>query len=261
MTGLGLGGAPLGGADLAVLTVAAFLTSVLSAVLGLAGGITLLAVMLQYLEPTAAIPLHGAIQLLSNGSRAAIQRRHLRWDIVWPFAALLLPAGLLAVRAAQDLPGAALRLAIGVVVLLATWAPGLLRLKLPPSAAVPRRRFLLLGGAAGALNVTIGATGPLMAPFFLGLGLARQALVGTQAACQTLGHLAKIVAYGALGFAFAPYLPLLGSLGAAVLCGSWVGSHLLERVGERGFVLLYRSILTLLGLRLLWVDGWRLVAG
>ena len=50
--------------------LAAFATSILSAVVGMAGGITLLAVMLLFLEPLAAIPLHGVIQLVSNSSRA-----------------------------------------------------------------------------------------------------------------------------------------------------------------------------------------------
>ena len=64
------------GTDLAILSAVALATSVLSAVVGMAGGITLLSVMLLFLEPLAAIPLHGVIQLVSNSSRAVIQRRH-----------------------------------------------------------------------------------------------------------------------------------------------------------------------------------------
>ena len=42
----------------------------------MAGGITLLSVMLLFMEPLIAIPIHGAVQLVSNSSRAVIQREH-----------------------------------------------------------------------------------------------------------------------------------------------------------------------------------------
>ena len=82
--------------DAILLAAAAFLTAILSAIVGMAGGITLLSVMLLNLEPLVAIPLHGAVQLVSNGSRAWIQRSHIEWSIAGRFARLLLPAGAVA---------------------------------------------------------------------------------------------------------------------------------------------------------------------
>ena len=216
----------------------------------MAGGITLLATMLLFLPPLVAIPLHGVIQLVSNGSRTFIQRRYARVDIIWRFAVLLVPSGVLGLWLAQRLPESATRIAIGVFVLLATWAPRLLTLGAHPERANPKRRFLLLGGVAGFLNVTIGAVGPLMAPFFLNLGLSRHALVGTKAATQALGHAMKIVLFGSIGFAFAPYLPMLVLASAAVVLGTWVGSQILDRVSERFFTWLYKGVLTLIALRL-----------
>ena len=59
--------------QLSILCLAALATSMLSAVVGMAGGITLLSVMLLFMEPLVAIPLHGVVQLVSNGSRTVIQ--------------------------------------------------------------------------------------------------------------------------------------------------------------------------------------------
>jgi uncharacterized membrane protein YfcA len=103
--------------------------------------------------------------------------------------------------------------------------------------------------------MTIGATGPLIAPFFLNLGLSRQALVGTKAACQTAGHLAKLLVFGFAGFAFLPYAAPLTLLGVAVVAGTWAGSRLLDRVSETVFVRLYQTVLTLIALRLLLWEG------
>jgi len=220
----------------------------------MAGGITLLAAMLLFIEPLAAIPVHGAIQLISNSSRTIIQREHVDWSILRRYGLLLVPAGLLGLTVAQSLPPSATRAAIGVFVLFATWLPGALLLGTHPEGADPQRRFFWLGGAAGFLNVTLGAIGPLLAPFFLNLGLTRQALVGTKAACQALGHLVKIGLFGVAGFAFSEHAPLLVGAATCVVAGTWVGSRILDRVSERFFVVLYKTVLTLIALRLVVLE-------
>lgn len=242
-------------ATLALLALAAFLTSILSAIVGMAGGITLLSVMLLWLEPLIAIPLHAVVQLVSNGSRTLIQRKHVEWGIVWRYALPLLPTGIIGLWILESLSPAMARALIGVFVLVATWAPGLLLLGTHPEHISKERRFFALGVVVGAVNVTVGATGPLIAPFFLNLGLTRQALVGSKAACQALGHIAKILIFGLVGFAFAEFaLPLL-LLCAAVVAGTWAGSQVLGRVSETLFVRLYRTVLTLVALRLVLWEG------
>jgi len=216
----------------------------------MAGGITLLAVMLLYLEPLVAIPLHGVVQLVSNSSRALVQRKHVRWSILARYSLLLLPTGFVGLWIAEGLSANTLKGLIGIFVLTATWFPGLLLLGSHPERSNPNRRFFLLGGVVGLVNVTIGATGPLIAPFFLNLGLTRQALVGTKAACQAAGHLAKLAVFGITGFLFAPWIPLLALLAICVVAGTWCGSQLLERVSERVFIWLYRVVLTAIALRL-----------
>jgi len=260
---------------------AAFATAVLSAVVGMAGGITLLAAMLLWLPPLVVIPLHGVIQLASNGSRTWFQRRHARFDILWRYALLLLPGGVAGLAVARSLPEEGLRAAIAGFVLLATWLPvARARWRISRGAAAGDgnapggggatgggsgaagdaegagetarlwRRFLPLGAVAGFLNVTIGAVGPLIAPFFLNLGLRRQALVGTKAACQTLGHLVKLAIFGGAGFAFHEHWLLLVCACLCVLAGTWLGSRLLERASESLFIALYRGVLTVIALRL-----------
>lgn len=236
--------------SLALLSLAAFATSAVSAVVGMAGGTVLIALMLLFFEPLVAVPLHGVIQLASNGSRAWIQRRHVDRGIALRYSALLLPAGFLGWALLRSLPADGAKALIGIFVLVATWAPHWLLIGTHPEQLDRTRRFVLLGGVVGVLNTTVGATGPLIAPFFLNLGLDRHQLIGTKAACQTLGHLAKLVIFGALGFAFAEWaLPLL-LLCAASAAGSWIGSRILGHVSERAFVWLYKAVLTGVALQL-----------
>ncbi len=241
--------------DLAILCVTGLLTAMLSAVVGMAGGITLLSVMLLFFEPLVAIPIHGVVQLVSNSSRTFVQRKHVDWKILWHYSAMLVPMGFVGLTVAQSLPPSVTRALIGTFVLIATWKPGWLLIGTHPERADTHRRFFVLGAVVGVLNMTIGAAGPLIAPFFLRIGLTRQALIGTKAACQAAGHLVKIAVFGIAGFVFADYAVPLALLSLSVIAGTWIGSQLLDRVSERWFKRLYRGVLTLIALRLVIWEG------
>jgi uncharacterized membrane protein YfcA len=245
--------------ELSILAAAAFATSVLSAIIGMAGGIVLLAVMLLFFDPLIAIPLHGVVQLVSNGTRTFVQRSHAKWRIIGAYCLLLFPMSFVGLHIAQALSPATARLLIGIFVLFATWFPAALLFGTHPERTDPRLRFLLLGGVVGTVNMTVGATGPLIAPFFLNLGLSRQSIVGTKAACQALGHLAKIAVFGIAGFTFPQFASALVILCATVIFGTWVGSRLLDNVSETWFIRLYKGALTLVAARLVIGEGWTLL--
>ena len=239
-----------------VLGIVAFGTAMLSAIVGMAGGIILLGTMLIFLEPTIVIPIHGAIQLVSNTTRATVQRKHLAWSLIWRYSLLLLPMGLLAIGLVTQAPENLLKGLIGVFVLFATWRPRWLLLGSNPQSIDSKKRFILLGGVVGFLNIIVGAVGPFIAPFFLNVGLSRQTIVGTKAACQAVGHVVKIILFVGAGFAFIAYVPLLAVMIPLVILGTWVGSRLLDKIGEKSFVWLFKTALTLIACWLLIHSIW-----
>lgn len=236
----------------AILCLASLVTAAVSAVLGMAGGIMLLAVMLLFLEPALAIPIHALVQLTSNSSRTVIHARSVRRDLLFPYMVFLLPAGALTLPLVQYAPADSLRLGIGVFVLVATWRKNWLLLGADPEKLPIRPRFALLGAGAGAVGPLIGATGPFIAPFFLGIGLDRFELIGTKAACQAAGHLAKLLLFGIAGFAFRDYAGLMIGMATSVIVGTWLGTRLLRRLDDERFTQLYKLTLTLVALRLVW---------
>ena len=65
--------------ELIILIFAAFITSSISAVLGMGGGIILLGIMAILIpEGYMVIALHGVIQLVSNTTRTYVFRNHLK---------------------------------------------------------------------------------------------------------------------------------------------------------------------------------------
>jgi len=246
------GGCDLDPMTIGVLCVASLFTAGVSAVLGMAGGIMLLAVMLLFLEPAIAIPIHAIVQLTSNSSRTLIHAKQVRRDLLWPYVLLLLPAGLLTVPLAQDLPADALRLAIGCFVIVATWRRQWLLLGLDPNRVPAGPRFAILGAGAGALGPLIGATGPFIAPFFLGIGLTRFELIGTKAACQASGHAAKLILFGMAGFGYLRFGPLMIAMAICTIAGTWLGTRLLHRLDDERFAQIYKLALTAVAIRLIW---------
>jgi uncharacterized membrane protein YfcA len=52
---------------------------------------------------------------------------------------------------------------------------------------------------------------------------------------------------------------LLALLSAAAVVGTWLGTRLLDRLDDRRFEFVYKSVLTLIAVRLVVGEGWRIL--
>ena len=76
----------LGLVQFIILIISALITSSISAVLGMGGGIILLGIMAIIIpEGYMVIALHGIIQLFSNTTRTYIFRKHIKKNIIKEF--------------------------------------------------------------------------------------------------------------------------------------------------------------------------------
>jgi uncharacterized membrane protein YfcA len=71
-------------------------------------------------------------------------------------------------------------------------------------------------------------------------------------ALMTITHIAKLIAFGFIGFAVASFVPLMAAMIATGAVGNWLGEVALHRTTEQRFRMVFQVVLTLLGLRLLW---------
>ncbi len=230
---------------LAASSVASFVT----AVAGVGGGAFLLLVMADVVPPEVLIPLHGLVQLGSNGNRTWQTRRFIQPRIVLAFAAGALLAAMLAMALAGGRQWRLdwIPLAVAIFILWTCWGP------LPSLGFV---RSPLATGAGGLLTtaatLVFGATGPLVAAWFGRAFADRWVYTACFSACMSLQHLLKILVFGWLVFSFTPWLPLAALMILAGYLGTRLGLHWLERLGARRFDLLFRVLLTVLALRIAW---------
>ncbi|HEY8615658.1 sulfite exporter TauE/SafE family protein [Phenylobacterium sp.] len=230
----------------AFVAAAAFLTATLSGVFGMAGGLVLMGALALVLPVGAAFVTHGVLQLVANGWRAVLHRRHVRWDIVGWYALASLIAGVAVSLLSLTPSKPVLFLLLGLVPAL-TWLP---QRWINLDAGRPAQAFLS-GLSVTGLNLTAGVAGPLLDIFFVRTELTRHAIVATKAATQVFAHLAKIVVYGA---------PLLGAGGHGVpplwvfalaiplsMLGTVVGGKILDRMSDVNFKRWTRWIVTAVG--------------
>ncbi|MCP4503996.1 MAG: sulfite exporter TauE/SafE family protein [Deltaproteobacteria bacterium] len=234
-----------------VLVLTALLTSMLSGVLGMGGGATLLGAMSLVLPSSSVVPLHAVVQLVSNLTRTLALLKKVRWAFALPFI-LGLPFGLIVARFVMEWMSGpnrfdSLKGVIGVVLLLFL----LLRKKGPKRLHLPRWGFFPLGFFGGLIALFVGALGPFVSPFFLREDLEPEEIVATKAASLFLAHLLKIPAMLSLGFSYAVYAAPLGILCICVVVGTLLGRAILAKVKRETFVKLFEAVLFILGVTLI----------
>lgn len=232
-----------------IVIVVAALGAGLTASLGLGGGLVLLAVMSMMLPVAAVIPVHGVAQIGSNASRTLLQLRHVVWPIFLWFSLGGVLGTMLGGQVVIAMPAWALKGGVGCFVLLSIWGP---KLSIPSPGV---RAFFVTGTVGAFLSLFFGATGPIAASLLARANLNRFAMVATHGSCMVAQHLMKVIAFGVLGFAYGPFVPLMALIVLAGFAGSWAGTKLLRKLPEAQFQAGFKIILTVIAFYLLISAG------
>ena len=214
-----------------LIIISALATSLLSGLVGMAGGVVLMAVLVNILPVSSAMVLHGITQFTANGSRTLILRKHLMWRLLpgYILGASVAVAGFSALLFVPE---------ASVVLILVGLFPWLARLQ-PKSSALNITRpasNIICGFSVTSAQLLAGAAGPLLDLFYLNSGLDRQTVVANKALTQTIGHLLRIFYYGAV-ISVATPLPNWLFLAAAIaaVIGTRLGTWLLARWDDQRF--------------------------
>ncbi|MCF6302326.1 MAG: sulfite exporter TauE/SafE family protein [Devosiaceae bacterium] len=219
------------------------ITSAVTATFGLGGGSLLIAVMSLMLPAAIVVPVHGAVQLGSNGGRAFLRRAFIQWQFVGWFVLGSAIGALLGGRIATLLPDAWFKGAIAIFILYSVWAP---KAKISGRGAFSTT---LAGTFTSAVGMVVGVSGPLVISFLRNLKDRRE-IVGTHAFLMTNQNLFKFLAFTLFGFAFWDFAPLILAMIISGFIGTYFGGLLLDKVPEKVFRVVFRLILTIVALDL-----------
>ena len=240
----------------AVLALTVILSSFISGVFGMAGGMILLGVLLNDFDVASAMILFSIIQLFANGWRAFQWRHYVRWPIVCKYVvgAAVAFAALYAVRFVPNKMMVYLSLGLmpfAIEALPRDWRPNI------EWRGVP----FVTGVLTTVIQVLAGVGGLFLDIFFQKSLLDRKTTNATKATVQTLSHVVRIAYFGSVsGMGTAPKWILAPAIALAIAATS-LAPFVIERMTDHGFrqwtrrIILAVSMVYLLRAGLLWWRG------
>jgi len=228
---------------LAVILPTVVAASFLSGIFGLAGGFILMGVLLLIMPVVPAMILHGAVQSVSNGWRAVVWWRYIRFRIFPPYAlgTLVVAAAWSAIRFVPD--KSLCYLIMGLIPAISVMMP----VGRVPTITNPFAAFGA-GAIMTALQLTSGAAGPVIDAMFVASGFDRREIVASKAFAVCWSHGVKLVYFGAIWDLAAPDtagLPLwfYGLAIAMAVIGTTLARGVLERMDNERFLLWSRWLI------------------
>ena len=216
-----------------------------NAVFSAGGALIILAITSTVLPIQAIVPIHSTLLIGSTATRVLFFWEHIDWRIAGPFLVGSLFGALIGARVYIELPEALIATAISALMLVALW--------LPQFTWRPRIRHpWAIVGFIHTLISTLFAYGALLHSVILHTDLKRQQVVGTMAGGLTGMGIFKIVGYVFYGFDYLPYLVTIAAAVAVSFLGTAVGKKLGSRLSEDKFRFIYRVLITITALRLLY---------
>ncbi len=240
--------------SLALIGATIIITSFISGVFGIAGGMMLLGALLLVFDVATAMVMFSILQFSANGSRVLLWRQHVRWPIFFAYLA----GGVVAfgvMRLIAFIPDKA------IVYLVLGLIP--FSVEILPAAARPHIEWryvpLFTGFITTVVQLLAGSGGLFLDVFFQKSSLDRKTTVATKATTQTFGHVFRLLYFASLGGTSTamPWWAVAVAVALAIGATS-LAPLVLERMTDHGFRRWTRYIIFAISIIYLIRAGWLL---
>lgn len=221
----------------------AFISSAITGITGVGGGMVLVAILPSFLSSSLIIPVHGMTQLFSNISRAYFGYK----DIYTKALPKYLLGSLLGVSISYSfllyLSFTYIPLFIAVYILLSLWS------KKFTSFMKRFESYFILGLLQSGLSLVVGATGAMSMPRLIRDCKDNNQILVTIATLSAITHFLKILVFIILGFSFFEHLNLVLFMIIGAVLGSYIGSKLRSYFDQEKLLFIMKIILTFLSIK------------
>ena len=227
------------------LGIISFLTSTVAGVVGIGGGMMLIAILPSFLPLNALIPVHGLTQMSSNLSRAVFGYKDVQFEVIPKFLlgsaiGIGIFAGILNFISLEYVP-----LFIGAYILLSLWSEKF-------NEKIKRyESYFLAGFFQTGLSMVVGATGPLTMTLLLKDYQDKDKVVATGAALMSITHILKVFVFMYFGFVFFDYIGVIIAMIIGAVAGSWAGTQLRDKIDGKKFILILKVLLSALAIHVI----------
>lgn len=222
-----------------------FFTSTVAGVIGLGGGMMLIAILPSFIPVNALIPVHALTQMSSNFSRAVFGYKDVKLEVIPKFLlgsmiGISFFAGILYFISLEYVP-----LFIGSYILLSLWSQKF-------NDKIKRyESYVLIGFFQTGLSIVVGATGPLATTLLVKDYDDKHVIVATAATLMSITHILKVIVFMFFGFVFFDYIGVLTAMIIGAIAGSWAGTKLRDKIDGKKFLIILKVLLSLLAIKII----------
>ncbi|CAA6813419.1 MAG: Probable membrane transporter protein [uncultured Sulfurovum sp.] len=228
-----------------LLGILSFFTSTIAGVVGLGGGMILIAILPSFLPLNAIIPVHALTQMSSNFSRAIFGYKDVQLEVIPKFLlgsilGISVFASILYFISLEYVP-----LFIGFYILLSLWSETF-------NEKIKRyESYVVIGFFQTGLSIVVGATGPLANTLLVKDYDDKHVIVATAAALKSITHILKVIVFIFFGFVFSEYITLLTAMIIGAVAGSYAGTKLRDIIDGKKFLTILKVLLSLLAVKVI----------
>ena len=225
--------------------ILSFLTSLLTSIFSVGGGLIMLVALAQSFSPATLIPLHGSIQLANNFSRVLVYREFFHWKLIKNIVISTMFGAVIGIYLFGTLPENLLVMVIAATILFLTWAP------IDSLILSVMKNDWFCGFISGFAGIFVGANGPLVTAYLRTKNLSPEVLVANHGAIMIFQHGIKIVLFASFfNFIILDYFIFILILALTGYAGANLGRRLISKVPFKSFNIILKVLLTLLAFSL-----------
>ena len=222
-----------------------FLTSTIAAIVGLGGGMMLIAILPSFLPINALIPVHGLTQMSSNISRAVFGYKEIQYKVIPKFLigsilGIALFASIISFISLEYVP-----FFIGSYILLSLWSAKF------NDKIKKFENYYIIGFFQTGLSIVVGATGPLTLTLLFKDFKDKNKVVVTSAALMSITHILKVFVFIYFGFVFLDYIGIITAMIIGAVAGSFLGTKLRNKIDGKKFTIVLKILLSALAVKLI----------
>lgn len=210
--------------------VIAYIVSTLS---GGGGAIIMLPIVGFYLSPQVVAPVVNLGNMIGRPARLILFWKYIQWDIVKFYVPSALLGAIVGGLIFVQLDSSWIQVVLGIFLLTTPLQFNMGKKKY--SFKMKKTYFIPLGFVVTLISTLFGATGAVLNPFYLNMGLVKEKMIATKTANSFLAGIAQIGSYAFLG-ALNGELWIWGLvIGLGAIIGNIIGKKLLHKMSELNF--------------------------
>jgi uncharacterized membrane protein YfcA len=215
---------------LALLVIAALVTSTIHGATGLAGGMLMAALLASIIGVKPVVPVMSVAMLISHGARSVLNSKNFDRSVFFLVSSVSLPTLLLVASFYGRYSATWIAVLLGSMLILSV---PLRHLGNRRQVKVGKRGLASAAVLYGSLSGVSVGPGMVLSPFMLSYGMQREAFVATMAVVALVTNIFRVSIYGSTAQLADGYFVLGVFIGLLTIPGNWIGRSVLKRMSNQ----------------------------